>query len=169
MSGWTCWNASGATNTLTVKLPRDFKEFLSLLNSHRVDYLLVGGYAVAIHGFPRYTGDIDIWIAVSPENADRVVECLREFGFDLPELSPDLFLNVNRMTRLGREPVKIEILNRVSGLDFEEAAANSILVEIEGVSVPVISLKDLRTNKLASGRSKDLADLENLPGESDPE
>ncbi len=122
-----------------------------------------GGYAVAIHGFPRYTGDIDIWIAVSPENATRVVETLKEFGFDLPELGPELFLSADRMTRLGREPVKIEILNAVSGLDFEQASRNAISVDFDGITVPVISLKDLRTNKLASGRAKDLADLENLP------
>lgn len=141
----------------------DFKEFLRLLNSHQVEYLLVGGYAVSIHGYPRYTGDIDFWIAVSEDNAQKVVQVLQEFGFDVPSLSKDLFLDKSRMTRLGREPVKIEILNSISGLDFSSSKENAISIEIDGISIPVISLSDLRENKLASGRAKDLADLENLP------
>ena len=147
------------------KLPRDFRDFLSLLNSHCVEYLLVGGYAVAIHGYTRYTGDIDIWIAVSDENAERVVATLKAFRFDLPELSAEFFLNPTRMTRLGREPVKIEILNSISGVQFSEATENAIHVVVDGITIPVISLADLRKNKLASGRSKDLADLDNLPKE----
>jgi hypothetical protein len=145
------------------KLPRDFKEFLSLLQSHNVDYLLVGGFAVAFHGYPRFTGDIDVWVAVSPENADRLVAALKEFGFNVAGLSPALFLDAKRMTRLGKEPMKIEILNSVSGLDFASAKARAVHAEIDGVPVPVISLPDLRANKLASARPKDLADLDNLP------
>ena len=141
----------------------DFKEFLKLLNSHQVDYLLVGGYAVSIHGYPRYTGDIDFWVALSDENAQKIVNVLKEFGFDLPNLSTELFLDKSRMTRLGREPVKIEILNSVSGLDFLPCQERAISIDIDGISIPVISLNDLRQNKLASGRAKDLADLENLP------
>ena len=141
----------------------DFKEFLKLLNSHQVDYLLVGGYAVSIHGYPRYTGDIDFWVAISEENALKLVGVLKEFGFDVPNLSTELFLDRSRMTRLGREPVKIEILNSVSGLDFEPAQKRAITIDIDGISVPVISLADLRQNKLASGRPKDLADSDNLP------
>jgi len=125
--------------------------------------LLVGGYAVAIHGYPRYTGDIDFWIRMSPPNAARVVLALREFGFDLPELKEELFLSAGRMTRLGREPVKIEILNSISGITFDEARGNATEVVIDGVPIRVIGLADLRKNKRASGRAKDLADLENLP------
>lgn len=145
------------------KLPHDFKEFLKLLNFHQVEYLLVGGYAVAIHGYPRYTGDIDVWIAISPSNASRVVAALREFGFDLPELSEELFTDPDRMTRMGREPMKIEILNSVSGLDFADAIERAVTIQFGEVEVPVISLSDLRINKMASGRLKDLDDLENLP------
>jgi hypothetical protein len=123
----------------------------------------VGGYAVAFHGFPRYTGDIDIWVAVSERNAKKIVEVLKEFGFAVPELSEDLFLDKKRMTRLGREPVKIEILNSVSGIEFDDASSRRITVEVDGIKIPVICLKDLRRNKLASGRAKDIADLENLP------
>ncbi len=145
------------------KLPQDFREFLNLLNSLQVDYILVGGYAVAFHGYPRYTGDIDIWVAVNEENAIRIVAALKQFGFDLPELSEELFLDESRMTRLGREPVKIEILNRISGVDFAGAKSRAELVDFEGLLVPVISLADLRVNKKASARPKDLADLDNLP------
>jgi predicted nucleotidyltransferase len=144
-------------------LPRDFREFLSLLNSHGVDYLLVGGHAVAFHGYPRYTGDLDVWIAVDRENASRLVDALREFGFDVPELSSNLFLDQARMTTLGREPVKIEILNSVSGLEFRPARERAIVVDLGGLRVPFISLVDLKTNKKASGRLKDQLDLENLP------
>ena len=145
------------------KLPQDFKEFLSLLQSHDVDYLLVGGFAVAFHGYPRFTGDIDVWVAISQKNAEKLVNALKDFGFDVAGLSPQLFLDANRMTRLGREPMKIEILNSVSGLEFTSAKARSVLADFDGLPVPVISLPDLRANKLASGRPKDLADLDNLP------
>jgi hypothetical protein len=144
-------------------LPQDFKEFLSLLNKHEVDYLLVGGYAVALHGYPRYTGDIDFWVDTSEENAQKIVTVLKEFGFDLPELSKEMFLDPNRMTRMGREPLKIEILNSISGLTFEEGKQGATSVEVEGIHIPLIGLRELRRNKKASGRSKDLADLENLP------
>jgi len=144
-------------------LHQDFKEFLKLLNSHQVDYLLVGGYAVSIHGYPRYTGHIDFWVAVSEENAQKLVDVLEEFGFAVPSLSKELFLDESRMTRLGREPVKIEILNSISGLNFKPTQQRAITVDIDGITIPVISLVDLRINKLASGRAKDLADLENLP------
>lgn len=146
-----------------VKLPQDFKDFLKLLNSHGVDYLLVGGYAVCFHGYPRYTGDMDIWIAVGETNAVRLVEALREFGFDLPGLSKELFLQESRMTQLGREPVKIEILNRISGVDFAQARRRCVTYQVDELSIPVIGISDLRANKLASARPKDLADLDNLP------
>jgi len=133
------------------------------LNGHGVEYLLVGGYAVGIHGYPRYTGDIDIWIALSEGNADRMVAVFKEFGFDVPGLSREMFLDEGRMTRLGREPVKIEILTRISGVAFCDAKARGTSVEVDGIAIPVISLDDLRINKRASGRAKDLADLENLP------
>ncbi len=95
-----------------INLPPDFKEFLQLLKEKQVEYLVVGGYAVAFHGFPRPTGDIDIWIAVSPNNAALMVEVMTEFGFGGPHLNSELFLDATNMVRLGVPPVKIEILNR---------------------------------------------------------
>ena len=146
-----------------VKLPLDFKEFLNLLHIHRVKYLLVGGYAVAAHGYPRFTGDLDLWIQTSAENAENVLRVCREFGFDVPNLRAELFIDPKQMTRMGHPPLRIEILNSVSGLSFEHAWKNRIQDVWDGVPVSLISLQDLRINKLASGRMKDLADLENLP------
>jgi hypothetical protein len=148
---------------LMVKLPLDFKEFLSLLHIHRVNYLLVGGYAVAAHGYPRFTGDLDLWIQTSAENAENVLRVCREFGFDVANLRVELFINPKQMTRMGHPPLRIEILNSVSGLSFEHAWKNRIQDVWDGVPISMISLQDLRANKLASGRMKDLADLENLP------
>lgn len=145
------------------KLPPDFCAFLKLLNEQGVEYLLVGGYAVAIHGHPRFTADMDIWVAVSQANAERIVQALEIFGFGGPHLKPEIFLSPDQMTKLGREPMKIEILNSVSGLEFDGAWSRAMRVEIDGVQVPVISLADLRTNKTASARPQDLADLDNLP------
>ncbi len=147
----------------TIHLPRDFKEFLRLLNAHEVEYLLIGGYAVNYHGYPRATADMDIWIAVHPANADRVVAALKEFGFDPPDLSPELFLRPWQIIRLGMPPVRIEIATTISGVDFSECYAERVEDILDGIPVNLISLGDLKRNKKASGRHQDLADLEHLP------
>ncbi|MEA3339259.1 MAG: hypothetical protein U9R15_04775 [Chloroflexota bacterium] len=147
----------------TTHLPPDFKEFLQLLNSHKVKYLLIGGYAVGYHGYPRATADMDVWIAVHPQNAEKIVAVLEEFGFNVPELSKDIFLKENKVIRMGVPPVKIAILTSASGVDFEECYAERTLDILNGVEVNIISLKCLKTNKKASGRHKDLNDLEHLP------
>jgi hypothetical protein len=147
----------------TIQLPPDFKEFLRSLNAHKVEYLLIGGYAVNYHGYPRATADMDIWIAVHPANADRVVATLREFGFDLPDLSSELFLRQWQIIRLGVPPVRIEIATTISGVDFTECYAERVKDTLDGVPANLISLKHLKLNKKASGRHQDLADLEHLP------
>lgn len=147
----------------TIRLPPDFKDFLQLLNSHHVEYLLIGGYAVGYHGYPRATGDMDIWIAIHPQNAEQVVAALKEFGFDLPDLSAELFLKENQVIRMGVPPVKIDITTTISGVRFDECYAERIVDVLDGVQVNLISLKHLKANKKASGRLRDLADLENLP------
>ena len=147
----------------TIHLPPDFKEFLKLLNAHQVEYLLIGGYAVSYHGYPRATADMDIWIALQPANAERIVAVLKEFGFDLPELSPELFLKEWQVIRLGVPPVRIELATTVSGVNFNECYAERLTDILDGVKVNLISLKHLKINKKASGRHQDLADLENLP------
>lgn len=144
-------------------LPRDFKEFLQLLNSKQVEYLLVGGYAVSYHGYPRATGDMDIWIAIHPCNAERVVEALKEFGFGLPDLSEDMFLAEQRIIRMGMPPFRIEVFTTISGVDFDVCYAHRVTDIVDGVEIKFISLKDLKINKESSGRPKDVNDLINLP------
>ena len=147
----------------TVQLPPDFKEFLQLLNVHQVEYLLIGGYAVGYHGYPRATADMDIWVAIHPENAEKVVEVLKDFGFNVPELKPELFLKEDQIIRMGLPPIRIEIATSISGVDFDECYEERTVDELDGVPVPLISLKHLKINKQASGRYKDLNDLEHLP------
>ena len=147
----------------TLHLPQDFKEFLELLVTNRVEYLLVGGFAVAYYGYIRTTADIDLWVAVSPENASNLVRALREFGFLSPDLHESLFLLENKMIRLGNPPFRIEILTGISGVGFDECYQQRTIGTIDGVETQIISLKHLRQNKQASGRLKDLADLGNLP------
>jgi hypothetical protein len=145
-----------------IQLPPDFKEFLRLLNSNGVEYLVVGGYAVGYHGHPRTTGDMDIWVRVSHENAARVVEALREFGFGQTELDTALFLATDQVIRMGVPPMRIELLTSVSGVEFDTCYARRVVAEVDGVQTGLLSLEDLRTNKRAAGRAKDLGDLEAL-------
>jgi hypothetical protein len=144
-------------------LTDDFKEFLRLLNATRVDYLLVGGYAVGLHGYPRATVDLDVWVRAAPDNAERLVQALRAFGFDLPALVPQLFMDPRSIVRFGTPPFRIEVMTSIDGVDYDTCRRRASVFEVEGVSIPVISLDDLKTNKRAAGRNKDLADLDNLP------
>ena|ERR1700688_3545645 len=145
----------------TIQLPPDFKEFLRLLNSNDVQYLVIGGYAVNYYGFPRATADLDIWIAISPANAACVAAVLREFGF--PQATPANFLEERRVIRMGVPPVRLEVLTSISGVDFATCFARRLEAELGGVKVNLIHLEDLKRNKQASGRLKDRVDLENLP------
>jgi predicted nucleotidyltransferase len=147
----------------TIHLPPDFKEFLRLLNAHQIKYLLIGGYAVGYYGYPRATADMDIWIGMNPKNAGEVVTALKEFGFNVPDLSVEVFLKPNQIIRMGMPPVRIEILTTISGVSFEECYPERVVDELDGVQVNLISLRHLKINKKAFGRHKDLDDLENLP------
>jgi len=147
----------------TIKLHRDFRDFLKLLNSHKAEYLLVGGYAVGYHGYPRATGDMDIWIAIHETNAAKVAAVLRAFGMPKEALSKELFLEKDKIIRMGVPPVRIEVITGASGVDFEKCYARRELIDIEGVPVNFISLSDLKINKRSAGRHKDLDDLEHLP------
>jgi hypothetical protein len=104
----------------TFHLPPDFKEFLRLLNSNQVEYLLVGGYAVGYHGYPRATSDMDIWVAANKQNGAKLVSVLKEFGFDLPELSSELFQDPNKVIRMGLPPIRIELITSIDGVSFDE-------------------------------------------------
>jgi Nucleotidyl transferase AbiEii toxin, Type IV TA system len=145
------------------QLTPEFREFLACLNRAGVEYLLVGGYAVNHHGYHRFTEDIDFWIAVSDGNFDRLLAAVREFfGEDLKGLDKK-FLQNNESVFLGSVPNKIEIFKQASGLEFAQAYPRRVETIIDGVPVKMICLTDLKTNKRASGRNKDLADLDNLP------
>lgn len=145
-----------------IHLPQDFKELLQLLNSKRIKYLVIGGYAVALYGYPRATGDMDIWIAISKDNAKKTVEALKEFGFDMPELREELFLEKKKNIRMGNPPLRIEFLTSIDGVEFTGCYRNKKIVRIDNIKINFISLKDLKKNKKASGRHQDLADIENL-------
>jgi len=146
-----------------IELHQDFKDFLRLLNSHKVDYLLVGGYAVGYHGYPRATGDMDIWVAVSEVNAQKTAQVLSDFGMPKEAVSRKLFLEMDRVIRMGVPPVRIEVITGASGVDFAECYSRREVIDIDGIPVNFISLKDLKVNKRAAGRHKDLEDLDHLP------
>jgi len=141
-------------------LNQDFKEFIELLNAAEVRYLVVGGYAVALHGYPRYTKDIDIWIERSAQNAERLLSALEQFGF--LGLTVADFLEPDQVIQLGYPPRRIALLTSLSGVSFEPCYAARVEVALDGVTVPFISLEHLKMNKRASGRYQDLADLESL-------
>ena len=147
----------------TIQLPTEFSELLKLLGAHDVQYLIVGGYAVAYHGYPRATGDIDIWIERSNENAQRIVTALREFGFDIPALQPELFTQQDQIVRMGHPPLRVAILMSASGVEFAECYKDRVEDELNGVPAKLIGLECLKKNKRAAGRHKDWNDLEQLP------
>jgi hypothetical protein len=143
-------------------LNRHFLDFLGLLEKHRVEYVVVGGYAVGVHGFPRFTGDLDIFVAISRENAGRLLDVLGEFGFASLNLSPGDFLEPDMVVEIGREPIKIQVLTGIDGISFDGCRRDRILVDVSGFKVPFIGLDSLLANKAASPRSKDRIDLEEL-------
>lgn len=147
---------------VTIQLPPDFKEFLKLLNSHQVEYLLIGGYAVGYHGYPRATGDMDLWVAVRQNNAEKLVAVLREFGLNTPQLSVSLFLTENQIVQIGVPPMRIELLTTISGVSFDHCYSERIIDVIDDVEVHIINREHLKQNKQASGRYKDLEDLQHL-------
>jgi hypothetical protein len=146
-------------------LPRDFKEFLQLLNANNVEYLLVGGYAVGYYGYVRATADMDVWVACNPKNAAKAVLAIREFGFDVPELTVELLLKPESIVRMGVPPFRLEVFTCISGVNFDECYPARQVEVMDGIPVPLISLKHLRVNKEASGRDKDRVDLKHLPKE----
>ena len=145
-----------------IMLSKDFKEFIELLNEHNVRYLVVGGYAVAFHGYPRYTRDLDVWIELSPENADNVLKALEDFGFGSLGLKPEDFLESEQIIQLGYPPNRIDILTTLKEINFEACYKARVEVDIQGLKINFIDLENLKHNKRATGRPQDLADAENL-------
>jgi hypothetical protein len=148
-------------------LNKDFKEFVELLNSTGVEYLLVGGYALAAHGHPRYTGDIDIWINPTSPNVSRLLEALGRFGFGSLGLTEADFMQPQAVIQLGYPPARIDLLTAIDGVAFDECYRRKVSMRVDGVDLSVIHLVDFRANKLAAGRAKDLADLEELGPSAD--
>ena len=145
-----------------IRLPKDFSEFLNLLNSKQIEYLLIGGWAVGYYGYPRATGDMHIWVSSKKENAEKLVKAFKEFGFDVPDLSIDLFTKENQVTRMGVPPLRIEVLTTISGVTFENCFANRKVAIVDYIKINLISLEDLKKNKAAANRYRDLDDLEKL-------
>jgi hypothetical protein len=143
-------------------LPPDFKEFIQSINSAQVEYLLIGGYAVGFHGAPRFTADIDIWVGLHAANALKLGQALEQFGFRDPEVTSGRFLKPNSVFRIGHPPLQIDVLTEVSGRDFDDCYSRREVLMRDGVEISVISLDDLKLNKRAAGRAKDLGDLESL-------
>lgn len=143
-------------------LSKDFKEFVQLLIKNKAEYLIVGGYAVGVHGHPRYTGDLDIWLNTTPENASLVLKTVNEFGFSSYGLALSDFTKPGNVIQLGRPPLRIDLLTEIDGVKFAECFINRKMVELDGLKVNFIGYNDLLKNKKESGRARDLDDIENL-------
>jgi hypothetical protein len=142
-----------------MEFDRDFSEFVALLARHDVRYMIVGGYALAAHGLPRATGDLDAWIWTDSSNADRLLVALEEFGFGGIGIEHDDLTSDDCVVQLGYPPYRIDLLTRISGVDFDSAWRRHIEVVLDGVVVPFIGREDLIENKRATGRPQDVADV----------
>jgi hypothetical protein len=148
---------------------KDFKEFAELLNKNGVEYLVVGGYAVGVHGHPRYTGDIDFWIRPEQSNAEKLLKSTAEFGYTIVNVTVPELITPGKVFQIGRQPYRIDILNTIDGVDFSECYERRVIFVLDDVPVPFIGLEDLKINKKTSGRHKDLADLEVLESNQEGE
>ena len=149
-------------------LNQDFKEMLQCLSAERVEYLLVGGYAMAAHGFPRATKDIDFWVAATPENSTRIYAALVRFGAPMEQIKEGDFSEIGNVFQIRVPPRRIDITTIADGLEFDDCSQRAVMVSWEGIAIPVISRHDLIANKRATGRPQDLVDVEtlsNLPNE----
>ena len=140
----------------------DFKEFIQSLSDNQVRYLVVGGYAVAFHGYPRYNKDLEIWIEVSHENAVRILKALEQFDFSSLHLNENDFLVEDQIIQLGYPPRRIDIITTLEAVEFNVCFEKRLPIDVDGVNVNFIDLGNLRKNKKATGRLQDLADLEKL-------
>lgn len=148
-----------------MNIPEDFKEFLQLLNSNNVEYVLIGGYALAYHGVPRYTGDIDLLIAKTGKNSEKILMVLEEFGMGSLGLEAQDFLTPDNVIQIGYPPLRIDILTDISGVSWQQVWKNKVFSNIADTKIAVISKEDLIQNKKASGRAVDLGDISRLSTE----
>jgi len=140
----------------------DFKEFLKLLNENKAEYLIVGSYALAFHGSPRYTGDMDIYVKPEPGNAGKIMAVLGKFGFSSVEISAMDFSGEDKIVQLGVPPVRIDLMTSLTGVSWEEAFSGSVSGFYDDIQVRFIGREELIKNKKAVGRKKDLADIESI-------
>ncbi|MEO5891077.1 MAG: DUF6036 family nucleotidyltransferase [Ferruginibacter sp.] len=143
-------------------LDQDFEDFIALLNSYHAEYMVVGGYALAFHGKPRHTGDLDIWINISETNATKMEKVMNAFGMSALQLKKQDFMEKGIITQIGYPPLRIDILNEIDGIGFEEAYNNKLVIDVDGLLVNYIGLDDLIKNKQASGRHQDITDVNTL-------
>jgi predicted nucleotidyltransferase len=145
-----------------MQLDPDFRDFVEHFNANQVRFLIVGGYAVAAHGLPRYTGDLDAWVWVGADNASRILRSLEAFGFSNLGLEESDFNRPDRVVQLGYPPYRIDILTSIEGVDFDGAWERRVLIDLDGIEVPFIGREDLLTNKRVAGRPQDVADVNRL-------
>ena len=145
-----------------MELDKDFKEFIQLLNEYKVKYLVIGGYAVNFHGYPRYTKDIDFWLWMTPDNIAQLIKVLKEFGFGSLNLGLEDFMTPDNIIQLGYEPYRIDLLVDLEGVEFEDCFERRIEGELDDVKINFLSLQDLILTKKTAARLQDLADAEQL-------
>ncbi|MGG7663591.1 nucleotidyltransferase [Dyadobacter sp. BHUBP1] len=145
-----------------MQLASDFEDFIKILNKHAVEYLVVGGYAMAFHGRPRFTGDLDIWINISESNAEKMLAVLAEFGFSSLGYQKEDFLKENIINQIGYPPLRIDILTSIDGVRFSEAVEHKRIIDIDSIEVAFIGLNQLIANKKASNRPQDIIDIVSL-------
>jgi hypothetical protein len=145
-----------------MQLSKDFADFVELLNEHQVEYMVVGGYALAFHGKPRYTGDIDIWINISDTNARKMMRVIDDFGLASLGLQKEDFMKEKGIIQIGYPPLRIDILNSIDGVDFKTAMTNHKVIKIKDLKISFIGINEFIQNKLASGRPQDLTDIKGL-------
>lgn len=143
-------------------LNEDYKEMLQILSANEVEFLIVGAYAMGVHGYPRATGDIDLWVLVSRDNSKKVYKSLEQFGAPLEEIDEQTFCSDGVVFQIGVAPRRIDIITHIDGVDFKQAYANKQQLDIGGIKVPVISLEYLIKNKESTGREKDRLDVKYL-------
>lgn len=143
-------------------LAKDFEDFIKLLNKFKVEYMVVGGYAMAFHGKPRYTGDLDIWINISDTNADKLLQVMKEFGLASLGFKKEDFLEPGYITQIGNPPLRIDIHNSIDGVEFNEAIENMQKILEDDFEIAYIGLNELMQNKIASGRKQDILDVKEI-------
>ena len=150
-----------------MKIPEDFKELLRFLNSQNVEFLIVGGYALAFHGVPRFTGDLDLFVATSTANAKQLILALEKFGMGSLGLKSEDFMSPDTVVQLGYPPLRIDILTEISGVKWDQAWRNRVSIDLDGIRLNFLSREDLIENKKAVGRHVDLGDLDRLLEQQD--